>query len=63
MGLGNVQKNIKKKASGWKNIDFQIDVIPAARFAVVFDDVFGNVRASDGIGDLADDCVRGAVDV
>ena len=32
-------------------------------FADVFDDVIGNVRASSGIGDLADDCMRGAVDV
>ena len=29
----------------------------------VFDDVIGNVRASGGIGDVADDCMRGAVDV
>ena len=32
-------------------------------FADVFDDVIGNVRASGGIGDTADDCMRGAVDV
>ena len=31
--------------------------------ADVFDDVIGNVRASGGLGDVADDCVRGAVDV
>ena len=33
---------------------------------LMFDDVIGNVRASGGIGDLthlADDCMRGAVDV
>ena len=29
----------------------------------VFDDVIGNVRASGSIGDLADDSMRGAVDV
>ena len=29
----------------------------------VFDDVIGNVRASGGIGDIAGDCMRGAVDV
>ena len=33
------------------------------RFADVFDDVIGNVRASGGLGDVADDCVRGAVHV
>ena len=33
------------------------------RTGVVFDDVIGNVRASGGIGDVADDCMRGAVDV
>lgn len=36
---------------------------PQHRFAVVFDDVTGNVSASGGIGDKADDCMRGAVDV
>jgi len=36
---------------------------PQHRFADVFDDVIGNVRASGGLGDVADDCVRGAVDV
>ena len=36
---------------------------PQHRFANVFDDVIGNVRASGGIKDLADDCMRGAVDV
>ena len=42
----------------WPANDF-----PQHRFADVFDDVIGNVRASGGIGYLADDCVRGAVDV
>ena len=28
-----------------------------------FDTVIGNVRASGGLGDLADDCMRGVVDV
>ena len=36
---------------------------PQHRFADVFGDVIGNVRASGGIGEMADDCVRGAVDV
>jgi hypothetical protein len=36
---------------------------PQHWFADVFDDVIciGNVRASGGIGDLADDCMRAAV--
>lgn len=32
-------------------------------FADVFDDVIVNVRASGGIGGIADDCMRGVVDV
>ena len=36
---------------------------PQHGFADVFDAVIGNVRASGGIGGLADDCMRGAVDV
>ena len=36
---------------------------PQHRLADVFDDVIGNVRASGGLGDVADDCVRGEVDV
>ena len=36
---------------------------PQHRFADVFDDVIGNVRASGCIGDVADGCMRGAVDV
>ena len=36
---------------------------PQHGFADVFDAVIGNVRASVGIGGLADDCMRGAVDV
>ena len=36
---------------------------PQHQFADVFDDVIGTVRASGGIGDTADDCMRGAVDV
>ena len=36
---------------------------PQHRFAVVFDDVTGNVSASGGIGDKADDFMRGAVEV
>jgi len=36
---------------------------PQHRFADVFADVIGNVRASGGVGDTADDCMRGAVDV
>ena len=32
---------------------------PQQRFADVFDDVIGNVRARGGIGDTADGCMEG----
>ena len=48
-----------------QNIDFQIECDSRNTGLLMFlmTYVFGNVRASGGIGDLADDCVRGAVDV
>jgi len=47
-----------------KNNSFEVD--QHSEVTIFFeknDDVIGNVRASGGLGDVADDCVRGAVDV
>ena len=61
---GNMQSAFAARGrSGVEMAWWHANNFPQHRFADVFDDVIGNVRASGGIGDVADDCVRGAVDV
>ena len=54
---------VARGRSGVEMAWWRANNFPQHRFADVFDDVIGNVRASGGIGDIAGDCMRGAVDV